>query len=230
MTSVKHVLPPLRFAPISDLHQSQICTNLSFAPISDLHQSQICTNLRFAPISQRFQINSLQSHPVCKYCVNRINLQNIKAKLFLDQLREMWSAKDRFSRKSEFDTWNYEKIFRNKFQENRSQKYGPYRSESFLSVNGFSQKLTVLRRRICKSYYNKFHENLAKAFNNTYIVIRDRRTDGRALYIRSQFSVAFVKLKATIIVVMSVHPSVRPHATTRLPQDGFTRNLIFGYF
>jgi hypothetical protein len=42
---------------------------------------------------------------------------------------------------------------------------------------------------------------------------------------------ALTKLrKATISFVMSVCLSVRPHGTSRLPLDGFSWNLIFGYF
>jgi len=42
---------------------------------------------------------------------------------------------------------------------------------------------------------------------------------------------AFTKLrKATISFVMSVLPPARPHGTTRLPLDGFPRNLIIEYF
>jgi len=36
--------------------------------------------------------------------------------------------------------------------------------------------------------------------------------------------------KATVSFVISVCPSVRPHGTARLPLDGFSLNLIFGYF
>ena len=36
--------------------------------------------------------------------------------------------------------------------------------------------------------------------------------------------------KATISFVMSVRPPVLPHGTTRLPLDGFSRNLIIEYF
>ena len=36
--------------------------------------------------------------------------------------------------------------------------------------------------------------------------------------------------KATVSFVMSVCLPVRPHGTTHLPFDGFSRNLIFEYF
>jgi len=36
--------------------------------------------------------------------------------------------------------------------------------------------------------------------------------------------------KSDYIFVMSVYPSVRPHGTTWLPGDGFSRNLIFKSF
>jgi len=46
-----------------------------------------------------------------------------------------------------------------------------------------------------------------------------------------QFLSAFAKLqKATISFVMSVCLSFRPRGTTRLPQEGFSLNLIFEYF
>ena len=42
---------------------------------------------------------------------------------------------------------------------------------------------------------------------------------------------AFAKLrKTTVSFSMSVHPSVCPHGTTRLPLGGFSWNFIFGYF
>jgi hypothetical protein len=42
---------------------------------------------------------------------------------------------------------------------------------------------------------------------------------------------ALAKLrKATIIFVVSGRPSVRPHGITRLLLDGFSWNMIFGYF
>ena len=43
---------------------------------------------------------------------------------------------------------------------------------------------------------------------------------------------AFAKLKRKrkSIGFMSVCPSVCPHGTTRLPLDGFSRNVILGYF
>jgi hypothetical protein len=42
---------------------------------------------------------------------------------------------------------------------------------------------------------------------------------------------AFTKLrKAAVSFVVSVFPSVRPHGTNRLPLDGCSWNLIFGYF
>ena len=52
---------------------------------------------------------------------------------------------------------------------------------------------------------------------------------------KSKILDAFVKLrKATITFVIfvcpSFHPSVCPHATTRLPMDGFSWNLIFEDF
>jgi len=41
---------------------------------------------------------------------------------------------------------------------------------------------------------------------------------------------AWAKLrKATISFVMSAHPSVRPHGTTRVPLDGFSCNFMFRY-
>jgi hypothetical protein len=50
-------------------------------------------------------------------------------------------------------------------------------------------------------------------------------------YINFSFSRTFAKLrKATIIFVMSVRLSVRPHGTTRHPLDGFSWNLIFECF
>jgi hypothetical protein len=56
-----------------------------------------------------------------------------------------------------------------------------------------------------------------------------------SLHIRTPCYVAILgasaKLpKATISFVMSVHPSVCPHGTTRLPTDRFSLNLIFEYF
>ena len=46
-----------------------------------------------------------------------------------------------------------------------------------------------------------------------------------------QFLSSFKKLrKADISYFISVCPSVRSHGTTRLPLDGFSRNLIFEYF
>jgi len=46
-----------------------------------------------------------------------------------------------------------------------------------------------------------------------------------------EFLGAFAKLcKATVSFVMSVFPSDIPHGTTRLPQDGFSLNLLFDYF
>jgi hypothetical protein len=42
---------------------------------------------------------------------------------------------------------------------------------------------------------------------------------------------AFAKMrKATMDFVMSVRPSVCPHATTPLRRDGFLLNLVFKYF
>ena len=41
---------------------------------------------------------------------------------------------------------------------------------------------------------------------------------------------AFEKLlKASVSFVMSVHLSVRPYGITRLPLDGFSRNLIYDF-
>jgi len=45
--------------------------------------------------------------------------------------------------------------------------------------------------------------------------------------IKSPLLCAFTKVrKATIIIVMSLRPSVNPHSTTRLPLDGLSRNLF----
>jgi hypothetical protein len=47
----------------------------------------------------------------------------------------------------------------------------------------------------------------------------------------AEFLGALVKLrKATISFVISVRLSVRPYGTSRLPLDGFSRNLVFNYF
>jgi hypothetical protein len=49
--------------------------------------------------------------------------------------------------------------------------------------------------------------------------------------VKDQFLGTFGKLrKATISFVMSGRPSVCPHGTTRLPLDGFWRNLMFDFF
>jgi len=46
-----------------------------------------------------------------------------------------------------------------------------------------------------------------------------------------EFSGAFAKLReVTSSFVVSVCPSVRPQGTTRLPLDGFTRNMIYEDF
>jgi len=37
-------------------------------------------------------------------------------------------------------------------------------------------------------------------------------------------------LKATISCIVSVRPTARPHGTTGLPLNGFSRNMMFEYF
>jgi len=59
------------------------------------------------------------------------------------------------------------------------------------------------------------------------------KTDRRDFYQSPKqiFLGTFAKLrKSAISIVMSVCPSVCPHGTTRLPLNGFSRNLIFECF
>jgi len=61
--------------------------------------------------------------------------------------------------------------------------------------------------------------------------VRNVSGSGMSVLLRELFLGTLAKLrKATMSFVMSVRPSVRLHATVRLPLDGFAWNLMLEYF
>ena len=90
--------------------------------------------------------------------------------------------------------------------------------------------LLPLRRKACWGFFRSRHYEAIIWYTTVFDCFEFFRYNHKVSH-RSRLLGAFAKSrKASIRFIMSVRPSVLPHRKTRVPQDGFSLNLIFGYF
>jgi hypothetical protein len=85
--------------------------------------------------------------------------------------------------------------------------------------------------------YNTEAEAVMKLSNDRIPFVLISETLGRCLgelvcprCLTSSLNYDYVRAKSDYSFVISVRQSVCPHGTTRLPREGFSRNLILDYF